>query len=56
MGGLEKAEHYLTVAADLFPVYAPHDTKALAHNKAILTAIQERIERKCKRRATRESR
>jgi hypothetical protein len=42
MGGLEKAEHYLTVAADLFPVYAPHDTKALAHNKAILTAIQER--------------
>ena len=41
MGDLENAEHYLTVAANLFPVYAPYDTKALAHDKAILAAIQE---------------
>jgi len=26
---------------NLFPVYAPQDTKALAHDKAILAAIQE---------------
>jgi tetratricopeptide (TPR) repeat protein len=37
----EKAEKYLNVAVSLFPVYAPQDTKALAHDKAILAAVQE---------------
>lgn len=35
------AEKYLTVAVNLFPIYAPHDTQALAHDKAILAAVQE---------------
>jgi uncharacterized protein HemY len=40
-GDLEKAEKYLSLAINLFPVYAPQDTKAIAHDKAILAAIQE---------------
>ena len=40
-GDLENAGKYLSVAVNLFPVYAPQDMKALAHDKAILAAIQE---------------
>jgi tetratricopeptide (TPR) repeat protein len=40
-GDLEKAGKYLNVAVNLFPVYAPEDAKSLAHDKAILAAVQE---------------
>ena len=34
-GDLEKAEKYLRLAVNLFPVYEPQDARALAHDKAI---------------------
>jgi hypothetical protein len=40
-GDLEKAEKYLSLAVNLFPVYTPQDTKDLAPDKAILAAVQE---------------
>ena len=39
-GDLEEAEKYLSLAVNLFPVYEPQDARALAHDKAILAAIQ----------------
>lgn len=41
-GDLDNAEKYLKVTIDLFPIYAPQDTRALTHDKAILKTVQER--------------
>lgn len=41
-GDMERAEKYLSAAVKLFPVYAPQDSKALSHDKAILSALQEK--------------